>query len=65
MMTLEKEFYTRKELAGLLKISERTVQRLVESGDLRAHHIGAGGSKRPSVRFRKEDIEAYLAKASK
>lgn len=61
MAPLDKEFYTVKELAALLEINPRTVQRLAQAGDLKAHRLGAG--KRPVLRFRREDIEAYLKKA--
>ena len=60
-MVLKKEFYNTKELAELLEINPRTVQRLSQHGDLKAHRLGSG--KRPVLRFRREDIEAYLKKA--
>ena len=59
MMTLEKEFYTVNELAALLEVNPRTINRAEKAGKLKAHRIGR------AKRFRKEDIEAYLAKASK
>ena len=58
MAPLTKEFYSPKELAEVLGVSVRTIQRLEQGGDLKAHAIGR------SKRFRREDIEAYLAKAS-
>lgn len=60
MAPLDKEFYTVRELAALLEINPRTVQRLAQAGELKAHRLGS--SKRPVLRFRREDIEAYLKK---
>ena len=34
------EFLTNAEVAERLKLSERTVRRWIESGDLKAHKIG-------------------------
>lgn len=57
MAPLDKEFYTVKELAALLEINPRTITRLEQRGELKAHHIGR------VKRFRREDIEAYLKKS--
>ena len=51
-------FYTVRELADMLKVSQKTIYRLVESGDLLPHRIGG------QLRFRKEDIESFLDEAS-
>jgi excisionase family DNA binding protein len=56
-MVLAKEFYTVKELAALLEINPRTILRLEQRKELKAHYIGR------VKRFRREDIEAYLKKA--
>ena len=58
-MTLppEKEFYTAAELAQLLAVSKKTVDRLVAGGALPVHQIGR------VRRFRRDDVEALLAGA--
>jgi excisionase family DNA binding protein len=50
----DEEYFTTTELAKLLKITQRTVYRLMERGDLPYYEIGR------AKRFRKSDIEAYL-----
>jgi excisionase family DNA binding protein len=37
---LEKKFYTPKEIANLLKLSERTIQRQLKSGQIKGTLIG-------------------------
>ena len=53
-MSLEKEFYTVKELAELLCVKPLTIYRMVQRKELPHYKIGR------SVRFRRDDIEAYL-----
>ena len=48
------QVYTVKEVAALLKVSPRTVERLVSRQQLRAVHIGR------RLRIRTEHLEAYL-----
>jgi len=45
---------TSNEAAQFLSVSQRTVKRLVADGSLRAYKI------RRSMRFRLEDLEAYI-----
>ena len=54
---MEKEFYTVKELAELLAVNPMTIYRMVSRGDLPAYQIGG-----KALRFRRSDIEVYLAK---
>lgn len=54
MTALEKEFYSRKELAELLGVTPLTVYRITQRGELDYHMIGR------AMRFRREDIESYL-----
>jgi len=54
MMTLEKEFYTVLELAALLEVNPRTINRAEKAGKLKAHRIGR------SKRFRRDEIEKWL-----
>jgi len=46
--------FTPDEAAQFLSVSQRTVKRLVAEGRLRAYKI------RRSMRFRLEDLEAYI-----
>lgn len=55
-MSEKKEFYTSKELATVLHVTERTIARMVDRGELPAHKIGR------AVRFRSNDVEAFLTK---
>ena len=48
-------FVTVAEVAGLLRVSNMTVYRLVQSGQLPAVRIGR------SYRLRQEDVDKYLA----
>lgn len=59
MAPLDKDFYTVKELADILKVNPITIRRLEQRGELKSHQIGR------SMRFRREDIESYLGKAKK
>jgi len=54
MVSLDQQFYTAKELANLLKISTKTIDRMVERGDLRAYRVGR------VRRFWRSDIKKYL-----
>jgi len=51
---MEREFYTVKELAELLRVTPMTIYRLISRGEIPVHNIG--GSKRLS----RPDVEAYL-----
>jgi excisionase family DNA binding protein len=44
------------EVAAILKVSKRTVQREVGQGRLEAFHVGR------ALRFRKEAVEAYIGR---
>ncbi len=50
---------TKQEVADLLKVSLRTVSRLIEKGELPYHKMER------TVRIRREDVEAYLDKIRK
>ncbi len=50
------EFYTVKQLASALQITEMTVYRLVRRGELPCHSIGR------AMRFRRSDVEGFLRK---
>jgi excisionase family DNA binding protein len=50
------EFYTVKQLANALQITEMTVYRLVRRGELPCHSIGR------AMRFRRSDVEGFLRK---
>ncbi len=46
---------TTEEVAEILKTSQRTVQRLIRLGQLKAHRVGRG------YRVRAQDLEAWFA----
>ena len=50
----EKSFYTVKELAALLEVTEMTIYRMTRRGEIPVHNIGR------SKRFSKADIDAFL-----
>jgi excisionase family DNA binding protein len=55
-MTITKELLTRKDIAELCQVSALTVIRWEQSGKLPAIRLGAG-----SVRYKRADVEAFLA----
>lgn len=48
------EFLSRKEVCGILQISERTLERIMNAGHLTCYKVGR------QIRFRKKDVESYL-----
>lgn len=50
-------FYTARELALILRVTENTIYRLARRGELASFSIGR------SIRFRTQDVEAFLAKS--
>lgn len=54
------EFYTRKEVAKLLRVHERTVDRWIQGGALKGYKLGAG--KTAVWRILKSDVESFLKK---
>ena len=55
-MTINKELFTRKDIAELCQVSPLTVIRWEQSGKLPAMRLGAG-----SVRYKRADVENFLA----
>jgi excisionase family DNA binding protein len=53
-MGLEKEFYSTKELADLLGVTELTIHRLVKKGDLVCVNVGR------VRRFARSDIQSFI-----
>jgi excisionase family DNA binding protein len=49
------KYLTVAEVAGLLRVSNMTVYRLIEAGELPAGRVGK------SFRIREEDLDKYLA----
>ena len=47
--------YTKKEAAEILKVSERTLERLMASGSLRAYKVNS------QVRISEEQLQRYLS----
>lgn len=52
------EFLTRKEVAKYLRVHERTVNRWVENGLLKAYKLGKGRT--ALLRFSKKEVERFL-----
>lgn len=50
---------TTAEAGAALRVSERTVERLIAAGTLAARNVGS--PKRPRLRVTDQDLEAYLA----
>lgn len=53
-MTELKKFYTVKELAEMLQVTDMTIYRLVRRGKLPCYNIGR------AKRFRRDDVETFL-----
>jgi len=51
---------TTREVASLLRVSVRYVQRQVNDGRLRALALETGA--RPTLRFRESDVDAWVAR---
>jgi excisionase family DNA binding protein len=52
-------FITVKEAAKALALSQRSIHRLIDQGDLRKHQFGR------AVRIAPDDLEAYIARSRK
>ncbi len=50
------EWYTIDESAGYLRVSRRTMYKLIKDGQLAAYRIGTGGHRR----FRRDDLERLM-----
>lgn len=48
-------FFSVREIASALGVSEKTVRRLIAAGDLREHRVGR------QLRVSEEDYQAFLA----
>ncbi|MBU4274253.1 helix-turn-helix domain-containing protein [Patescibacteria group bacterium] len=57
------EFITRKEASEIFNVSERTLDRWIEKGVLKAHKFGK--SRNSSVRIEKSEIKKFLEKNKK
>ena len=53
-MSEKETMMTKEEVAEFLKVSTRTVDRLVQAGKLPAYRI------QTNVRFKQEDVDRYL-----
>lgn len=51
----DRPFYSQKSLAAKLRVSERMVRKLIESGQIRSYKIGR------ATRIAPEDVDSYLA----
>ena len=54
------DFLTRKEASEYFRVTERTIDRWIKSGNLKAYKIGDGINAR--LRITKEEIKRFLSK---
>ena len=57
------EFITRKEASEFFRVTERTVDRWIEKGLIKAHKLGDG--RNSSLRIPKSEIKKFLSKYKK
>lgn len=55
--SLDREFYTVKELAELFRVTPLTIYRLANRGEIASYKIGR------ATRIRKRDVEAFLGRS--
>ncbi len=55
------ELFTRKEIAKMLRVHERTVERWIQNGLLKAYKLGEG--KTASLRILKSEVKKFLEKS--
>ena len=51
-------WYSTKEAAQLLGISENTIRRRIDAGELKWHDIGVKGS--PRIRIAEDDLDRFV-----
>ena len=54
------EFYTKQEVAKLLRVHERTIARWIDTGQMKAYKLGKG--KTALLRIAKNEVEKFLEK---
>lgn len=54
------EFYTRNEVAKLLRVHQRTIDRWIQSGELKGYKLGEGRT--ALLRIPKSEVEKFLKK---
>jgi excisionase family DNA binding protein len=59
------ELLTISEVALAMKVSERTVRRLIKSGDLPAYRVGGRGQLRVEMSELERYVEAHRVRAGK
>lgn len=57
---MERILYNLKEAAEMLSVSTQTVTSLVNAGTLKAVDMSSPGSLKRTLRFTKEDLEAFV-----
>ena len=53
-MNEDQEFFTMKQVAEILDVSESTISRQVQNGEIPTHRVGR------SIRISRHDLDAYL-----
>jgi len=57
------ELMTLEEAAEYLRVSERTIRRMVDAGTITAQNLAAPGSKKALLRFTKDQLDRDMKKA--
>jgi len=55
------EFYTVEQVAKSLKVTERTLKRMIKENKIKALDVSAGEGKRANYRFLKGDVSRFIA----
>jgi excisionase family DNA binding protein len=60
MIVPQEEFYTIKEAAQVLRVSDETIRRMINNGQLDAIRVRGGLVGRGQWRIRKESLDRYI-----
>ena len=55
------KFYTLEEVSKSLKVTERTLKRMVKAKKITALNVSVGDGKRANYRFLEADIQRFIA----
>ncbi|MCF7741143.1 MAG: helix-turn-helix domain-containing protein [Candidatus Marinimicrobia bacterium] len=57
------KFYTKKEVADILRVSRKTVENYINAGKLKARKIGGSEKKAGKVLINKKDLQDFIDKS--